>query len=407
MRSQCSGQAGVIAEALVWLDVVDSGCIHPGRPATATACLLGSDRQPAFHQGFEVLARGVLMHTGSFGDRGDGDRHLLLLQELENDRALAGYPPLWIGSPDRGRAEGAGTVIFHRVYCSKYECIRLSLSCSPSDNPYRARKQEQNMGSTERSVTDITVAASRQDAAALDDVRQHHAELAEVLATRVEMLLTTAAAGGEPFEGAHRRVAEIVTNELAVHTRAAEESLYPAAARIPSARLLIDGMLAENRALSTLMDQVLRSTEPVRIAALGYALRVLFDALITQENDLVLPLLATDPTVSLTETVRGYRDLRSEGVPAAAHRTGEGSCGCSAPDDGKPELDVRDIPHAIRHATVFGAFDAIAPGSSLVLIAPHDPLPLLRQLDRRSPGQLDVTYLERGPVRWRLDIARL
>ena len=40
------------------------------------------------------------------------------------------------------------------------------------------------MGSTERSVTDITVAASRQDAAALDDVRQHHAELAEVLATR-------------------------------------------------------------------------------------------------------------------------------------------------------------------------------------------------------------------------------
>ena len=262
------------------------------------------------------------------------------------------------------------------------------------------------MGNAERSVTDITVAASRQDAAALDDVRQHHAELAEVLATRVEMLLTTAAAGGERFEDAHRLVAEIVTSELAVHTRAAEESLYPAAARIPSARLLIDGMLAENRALCTLMDQFLRSTEPVRIAALGYALRVLFDALITQENDLVLPLLATHPTVSLTETVREYRDLRPEGVPAAAHRTGEGSCGCSSPDDKKPELDVRGIPHAIRHATVFGAFDAIPPGSSLVLIAPHDPLPLLRQLDRRSPGQLDVTYLERGPVRWRLDIAR-
>jgi uncharacterized protein (DUF2249 family) len=263
------------------------------------------------------------------------------------------------------------------------------------------------MGSTERSVTDITVVTSRQDAATLDDVRQHHAELAEVLATRVEMLLATVAAGGEAFEDARRRVGDIVTSELAVHTKAAEESLYPAAAQIPSARLLIQGMLAENRALTTLMDQFLRSTAPIRTAAIGYALRVLVDALITQENELVLPLLAAHPTVSLTEAAREYRDHRPAGVPAAAHRTGEGSCGCSAPDGGKPELDVRGLPHAIRHATAVGAFDAVPPGSSLLLIAPHDPLPLLRQLHRRSPGQLDVTYLERGPVRWRLDIARL
>ena len=34
------------------------------------------------------------------------------------------------------------------------------------------------------------------------------------------------------------------------------------------------------------------------------------------------------------------------------------SCGCGA-DEGEPTLDVRLIPHAIRHATVFGALSAI------------------------------------------------
>jgi uncharacterized protein (DUF2249 family) len=50
---------------------------------------------------------------------------------------------------------------------------------------------------------------------------------------------------------------------------------------------------------------------------------------------------------------------------------------------------------------VFGAFDAIAAGNSLVLVAPHDPLPLLRQLSERADGRLEVTYLQRGP--WRGD----
>jgi uncharacterized protein (DUF2249 family) len=55
---------------------------------------------------------------------------------------------------------------------------------------------------------------------------------------------------------------------------------------------------------------------------------------------------------------------------------------------------------------VFGAFDAIAPGGSLVLVAPHDPQPLLRQLSDRVAGQLEVIYLERGPEAWRLQLTR-
>ena len=68
--------------------------------------------------------------------------------------------------------------------------------------------------------------------------------------------------------------------------------------------------------------------------------------------------------------------------------------------------DARAIPHAIRHATIFGALDGVRPGKGLVLVAPHDPLPLLAQLEQREPGAFEVSYLERGPEAWRLALVR-
>ena len=91
--------------------------------------------------------------------------------------------------------------------------------------------------------------------------------------------------------------------------------------------------------------------------------------------------------------------------------TGEGRllpcCACGEADPpGHPELDARTIPHAIRHATIFGALESIQPGAGLVLVAPHDPLPLLTQVEQRWPGAFAVDYLERGPEAWRLDFLR-
>jgi uncharacterized protein (DUF2249 family) len=48
----------------------------------------------------------------------------------------------------------------------------------------------------------------------------------------------------------------------------------------------------------------------------------------------------------------------------------------------------------------------VAVGGGLVLLAPHDPLPLLRQVEARSPGVFTVEYLERGPEVWRLAFTR-
>ncbi|MFF4792475.1 DUF2249 domain-containing protein [Streptomyces sp. NPDC001276] len=54
-----------------------------------------------------------------------------------------------------------------------------------------------------------------------------------------------------------------------------------------------------------------------------------------------------------------------------------GVCGCGgAEKEAVPELDVRSVPHALRHATAFGALDVVSAGRAMVPVAPHDPLPL-------------------------------
>lgn len=94
-------------------------------------------------------------------------------------------------------------------------------------------------------------------------------------------------------------------------------------------------------------------------------------------------------------------ELRS--FPLHAESTG---CPCGHADEGEVVLDTRQIPHAIRHATIFGALGAIAPGFSLDLVANHRPDPLLAQLEERHPGAFAVAFVEDGPELWRLRFTR-
>lgn len=81
-----------------------------------------------------------------------------------------------------------------------------------------------------------------------------------------------------------------------------------------------------------------------------------------------------------------------------------GGCTCGHHEVEELVLDVRSIPHAIRHASVLGAFDAIPLGGSLTLVAPHNPVPLLNQLSERAT--IAVDYLLEEPGEWRLSITR-
>jgi uncharacterized protein (DUF2249 family) len=72
-----------------------------------------------------------------------------------------------------------------------------------------------------------------------------------------------------------------------------------------------------------------------------------------------------------------------------------------------PVLDARAIPHAIRHAAIFGALDSLSSGEALVLVAPHDPLPLLAQARDRYPDGIGVEYLQSGPDAWHIRLERV
>ena len=96
---------------------------------------------------------------------------------------------------------------------------------------------------------------------------------------------------------------------------------------------------------------------------------------------------------------------------ALARRVGEGPGG---PAGGEPDaavredpvLDVRDLPPARRHETLFAAYRDLAPGAGFVLVNDHDPKPLRYQFEAEHAGQFTWQYLESGPEAWRVRIGR-
>jgi len=264
-------------------------------------------------------------------------------------------------------------------------------------------------------MNDVVIASNEADAKAVEAVEAHHAQLAGALAAHVDRLLVQQNA----WEPARDALVTWARTELVPHAQAEEKTLYPAAGAFDRARLLVDAMVAEHGVIVGLVDEVASATDGVRAAAAGRALRALFDTHLVKENEQVLPVLAQAPEVDLTGLLGGMHELlgghghghghdhgHDHGhAHAHAEATGHGGhhCTCGEVDGpGYPELDARQVPHAIRHATIFGALDAVGAGGGLVLLAPHDPLPLLAQVEQRYQGAFEVSYLERGPEAWRL-----
>lgn len=77
-------------------------------------------------------------------------------------------------------------------------------------------------------------------------------------------------------------------------------------------------------------------------------------------------------------------------------------CTCGEVDEELPELDVQTIPHAVRHAALFGAIESLRPGAAMVISATHNPVPLLTQLQAKHGAAFKTRYLDEGPERWRI-----
>ena len=263
-------------------------------------------------------------------------------------------------------------------------------------------------------MNDVVIASDEADATAAQAVEQHHAQMQGALRVRVEALVAGASRGDEvAAQAARSDLVGWCRSELVPHAAAEEQTLYPAARERVEARLLVESMLGEHQVIVGLVEELASAPGPVRAAAAARALQALFDTHLAKENELVLPVLVSAPDVSVASLLAGMHEvLGGHSHEAHAEQEGQGGCGghnctCGEQDGpGFPELDARQVPHAIRHATVFGALDSVQPGGGLVLVAPHDPLPLLAQIDQRYSGAFDVEYVQRGPDAWRLNLVR-
>lgn len=273
----------------------------------------------------------------------------------------------------------------------------------------------------------VTLASAERDVRAAEAMESHHAELLGNLELRTTRLLRAITApDAAPARRARDELVAWCRRELVPHAEAEEAVLYPAARQLAGQHALIHAMSHEHGVLQDLVARLASADDPSVLAAEAGALRRLFASHVHKENALILPAVAADASTSLADLLdRMHAQLEAtadggatgtgtaeppttdaavtdgQTAPTAAH-----TCGCHDADDDAVELDVRAVPHAIRHATVFGALDAVAPGTGIVLVAPHDPLPLLAQIDQRHPHAFDVTYLERGPEAWRLLLHR-
>ncbi|HEX6873249.1 MAG TPA: hemerythrin domain-containing protein [Micromonosporaceae bacterium] len=151
----------------------------------------------------------------------------------------------------------------------------------------------------------------------------HHAELAEALTRQVGQVLNLVERAELP--AADRARLDLVAwlrRELVPHAMAEESALYPAAADDPRGRLLIEGMLAEHRAITELVEEIDAWRSPVRGAAAAATLAGMFASHLAKENDLILPLLVSSDQVSLADLLAGMHELLGDQGEAARQASG-------------------------------------------------------------------------------------
>ncbi len=264
-------------------------------------------------------------------------------------------------------------------------------------------------------MNDVVIASNPSDSRAAAAVGRHHAHLAGAWQLRAEAVVS---AGPQDWQDARNDLVAWSRRELLPHAAAEERTLYAAARARPEGRLLIDAMVDEHELITRLVQELAAATTSLAAATRAHALRVVLDSHVAKEDTLVLPLLVSAPEVSVSELLEGMHDLigdadEGRGMAPTRSSSDEGSSDEGSSDEDErtdpqryPQLDARAVPHAIRHATIFGALEAVAPGGGLVLVAPHDPKPLLAQVAQRYPGVFAVEYLDRGPQAWRLAFTR-
>jgi len=230
----------------------------------------------------------------------------------------------------------------------------------------------------------VTRSSTPPNADVIAAIAHHHTALADQLSA-----LTTAVIDGTRSGSFDKPRADLVAwfaTELLPHARAEETALYSAGSRLESTRLLVDAMVAEHRALEVLVTDLGNVHDAFAVAVAAGSAKALFAVHLAKENELLLPALDS-AGVDLGAALAGMHEILG---------------GAGEPD----ELDVRTLPHGGRHEIIFARLDRLQPGGRFMILNDHDPKPLRYQTEALWPGLFTWTYLETGPLRWRVEITR-
>ncbi len=100
----------------------------------------------------------------------------------------------------------------------------------------------------------LTISTSAADAAAVEAIEQHHAELFGALTRHVEALLSAAVATDvTAADGARAELVHWCERELVPHADAEEVALYPPARAMEVGRELVVSMIAEHAVITGLV----------------------------------------------------------------------------------------------------------------------------------------------------------
>ncbi len=274
-------------------------------------------------------------------------------------------------------------------------------------------------------------------AGAYEAMRTHHRMLSEQLAAHVTAV-SEAVAVGRPHEAAVAALLAYLAEEVLTHAAAEEETIYPAAAAHAGLAGTVSAMTAEHKALSAAAERLADLAVGAAAAEQARQIAELFAEHAVRENDVLLPALLADGDVDLAALLaQVYRRTEEAGQaapaledPAADPQAAvlslllEAATPLARADRARrpvaahhgpglpvwraiPTLiDMRDLPPAQRHESIFTAYQALAPGAGFVLVNDHYPKPLRYQFEAEHAGQFTWQPLEAGPEAWRVRIGR-
>ncbi len=230
----------------------------------------------------------------------------------------------------------------------------------------------------------------------LDNIHKHHRALQERISSSVELLthkLDTRALA---------EFIEFLKTDLIPHAVGEERSLYPAVVPLlkawgnPTATMSIDH--------DFIVDHIRK------IEALYQKMQSESDDELYEELKTLLIRLQALLDVHLEKEERVYLPLVREHLSEAKHQEILDLMHSVRPEEidlDEKILDVRILPPAQRHDTVFSTFDQLEPGSAFVLVNDHDPKPLYYEFLHEREGEFEWEYLEEGPSVWRVRIRKV